>query len=233
MPAKQRFKTKYPGVYYIEGLAADGRLERIYYIMYRRHGRLIEEKAGRQYQDDMTPARAAHIRSQRIEGDQPSNQERREVAMQSQERWTLARLWEKYKRTRPDLKGLVTDENRFSLHIRPLLGGKEPGELTPLDIDRLRLKMLKTHKPGTVKNVLELLRRVINFAVKKHLCPGPGFVIEMPKVNNLKTEDLNPGATGGPAGGHRTRSQCTGRQFYEDGPIHRHEAGRAIQAAMA
>jgi integrase len=52
--------------------------------------------------------------------------------------------------------------------------------------------MLKTHRPGTVKNTLELLRRVINFAVKKHLCSGPGFVIEMPKVNNLKTEDLAP-----------------------------------------
>jgi integrase len=45
---------------------------------------------------------------------------------------------------------------------------------------------------GTVKNVLELLRRLVNFAAKKHLCPTPSFIIEMPKVNNLKTEDLNP-----------------------------------------
>lgn len=57
-------------------------------------------------------------------------------------------------------------------------------------MDRLRLKLLKSHKPGTVRNVLELLRRLVNFAAKKHLCPVPTFTIEMPKVNNLKTEDL-------------------------------------------
>jgi len=38
MPAKERFKTRYPGVYYIEGKAADGRTERIYYIHYRKGG---------------------------------------------------------------------------------------------------------------------------------------------------------------------------------------------------
>jgi len=60
MPIKNRYKTKYAGVYYIEGKGASGP-EKIYYIIYRRNGKLIEEKAGRQYQDDMTPARAAGI----------------------------------------------------------------------------------------------------------------------------------------------------------------------------
>jgi len=61
--AKQlRLKTSYPGVFYIEGNAT-GRTgtERIYYIRYKRDGKLTEEKAGRQYQDDMTPARAGRI----------------------------------------------------------------------------------------------------------------------------------------------------------------------------
>ena len=58
-------------------------------------------------------------------------------------------------------------------------------------MDRLRLKLLKTYKPGTVRNVLELMRRLVNFAAKKLLCETPSFTIEMPKVNNLKTEDLN------------------------------------------
>ena len=43
-----------------------------------------------------------------------------------------------------------------------------------------------------MKHILTLLQRIINFGVKKGLCPGLGFKIEMPKVNNLKTEDLNP-----------------------------------------
>jgi integrase len=37
-----------------------------------------------------------------------------------------------------------------------------------------------------------LLERIVNFGVKKGLCPGLGFKIEFPKVNNLRTEDLTP-----------------------------------------
>jgi integrase len=197
MPKQTRFKTKYPGVYYIEStVGRGGEAERVYYILYRKDGRLIEEKAGRQFRDDMTPARASGIRAQRMQGRESTNEESRVAEQAAKEadlgRWTITRLWEEYKDKHPDLKGIVTDENRFSLHIKPVLGNKEPKELVPFDIDRLRLRLTKDHKPGTVKNVLELLRRVLNFGVKKQLCTGPTFVIEMPKVNNIKTEDLSP-----------------------------------------
>lgn len=66
----KRFPTKYPGVYYIEGVSADGKAERIYYIKYRRGGKVIEEPVGRQFRDDMTPARASIIRLKKIEGDE-------------------------------------------------------------------------------------------------------------------------------------------------------------------
>ena len=69
MPVFKRIKTKYPGVYYFVGTAIGSKKpERIYYIRYRKEGKLIEEKAGRQFQDDMTQARAALIRAQKIEG---------------------------------------------------------------------------------------------------------------------------------------------------------------------
>jgi integrase len=190
MPRQQRFKTKYPGVYFIEVLGANGKPERIYYILYRKNGKLIEEKAGRQFQDDMTPARASTLRADRIQGRELSNEERRGAEQQQQDRWTIARLWEEYK-AQKSLKGIVTDENRFQKHLSRF-ADKEPHELSPFDVDRLRVKMLKTHKPATVRNALELLRRIINFGGRKHLCDGLKFVIEMPRVNNLKTEDLNP-----------------------------------------
>ena len=80
MPAQKRFKTKYPGVYFIKGRAiAMNKVERIYYIMYRRDGKQIHEKAGRQFQDDMTASRAARIRANRIQGDL-SNKEKRAVS---------------------------------------------------------------------------------------------------------------------------------------------------------
>ena len=196
MPKLQRHKTKYPETFYIMGKAAGtGKPERIYYIRYRKDGKRIEEKAGRQFQDDMTPARAAQVRTNRIQGEL-SNKERREAEKAAKEaedtRWTVSRLWEEYKKNNPKLKGIVTDENRFENHIKPKFGNKEPEEIIPLDVDRLRIKLLKTKAPGTVKNVLELLRRIINFGVKKQLCPGINFTIEMPQVDNEKTEDLTP-----------------------------------------
>jgi integrase len=54
----------------------------------------------------------------------------------------------------------------------------------------LRLKMLKKKSPQTVKHVLALLRRIVNFGVRKQLCKGLGFEIQMPSVDNVKTEDL-------------------------------------------
>jgi len=197
MPSLKRIKTNYPGVIYIEGTSpATGKPEKIFYIRYRKGGKLIEEKAGRQFQDDMTPARAALIRSERIHGKKPTRQEaraQREAAKKAEaERWTINRLWQEYSAQKHDSKGLRVDQGRFDNHLKPILGHKEPRDLVHLDIDRLRIGLAKTRKPQTVKHVLALLSRIINFGVKKGLCPGPSFQIELPKVHNKKTEDLTP-----------------------------------------
>lgn len=201
MPRKTRFKTKYPGVYYIESAAvATGKPERVFYITYRKNGRLIEEKAGRQFQDDMSPARASVLRAQRIEGNEPSNKERREARKAEQlaiaNRWTIARLWDLYKDQRT-LKGLAQDTSRFRRYITPSFADKEPGEIITLDIDRLRLRMERSmgKSPQTVKHALALLRRIIRFGVKKGVCPAPDparLNFEMPRVDNERTEDLTP-----------------------------------------
>ncbi len=69
MPKQKRIKTTFPGVYYIERSARiTGKRERIFYIRYRKDGRLIEGKAGRQFQDAMTPAKASRIRMELISG---------------------------------------------------------------------------------------------------------------------------------------------------------------------
>jgi integrase len=197
MPAQKRHKTKYPGVYYINGKTiGSNRNERIYYIVYRKNGKMIDEKAGRQFQDDMTPAKAAQVRTNKIQGKELSNKEKREAEKAAREaekkRWTVTRLWDEYKDRNPRLKGIVTDQNRFEKHIKPKFGDKEPKDIIPLDVDRLRIQLLKKRAPGTVKNVLELLRRITNFGEKKRLCSGINFTIEMPRNDNVKTEDLTP-----------------------------------------
>jgi integrase len=191
MAKQQRRKTKYPGVYYVSAAGAKGFFDRIYYICYWNDGKLIEELAGNQSQDSMTAEAAAHLRMMRLKTTPSTNQQQdRGHLRQTQEVWTFDRLWETYKAHRPRLKGLVVDENRYKNHLKLPFGEREPRSLTPLEVDRLRLELLDTRRPGTVSNVLELLRRLVNFAAKKRLCETPDFTIEMPKVNNVKTEDL-------------------------------------------
>lgn len=213
MGAGKRFRTKYPGVYYREKRRVHGTgTERVYYVVYRvqRDGRwvTVEEKVGRQYADDMTPARASRIRGEILEGKRKPARVRRQEIREQNERWTIRRLWEEYKAHHPGLKGIVTDENRFQKHINPELGDREPRELLPLDVERLKRKLRvqggrrgEPLKPATVRNVLELLRRIINFGVQKQLCEPlkfrigsrrSGASVTMPELNNEKTEDLSP-----------------------------------------
>ena len=190
MPTKGRYKTKYAGVYYIEGQGVSGP-EKIFYIMYRRNGKLIEEKAGRQYQDDMTPARAAGIRAKRIEGEELSNTERREAdRIANRPQWTISRLWKEYKEQKSDSKSLRIDELRFEMYLKNDFGFKEPQEIVQLDVDRLRINLLKKLSPQSVKHILALLRRIVNFGVQKQLCQNLSFKIQLPIVHNNKTEDL-------------------------------------------
>jgi integrase len=188
-----RFKTEYPGVFFRETKRIGGKgTEKVFYVVYKKNGVGHEEKAGRQFTDDMTAAKAARIRGELIESKRKSRPEKREDKKATKDRWTIEKLWEQYKESNPNIKGLVQDECRFEKHLKPTLGKKEPVELVPLDVDRIRIKLLKTMKPATVRNVLELLRRVLSYAGKKQICKTPIFKIEMPKVNNLRTEDLSP-----------------------------------------
>jgi integrase len=189
MAAMKRFKTNYPGVFYREAnrIGSKG-MERVYYIVFKKAGKVHEEKVGRQYADAMTPARAARIRGERIEGRRLSRKEKRE---REANRWTIDRLWTEYKSQRI-LKGIAQDESRYKNYIESNLGNKEPANITPLDIDRLRLKGLKGKSPQTIKLTLRLLVRIINFGLKRGLCPPLSFTVETPKVHNEKTEDLDP-----------------------------------------
>ena len=191
MPKQDRIKTKYPGVYYITKGT-----EKVFYIIYYLNGKKIEEKAGRQFADDMTAAKAAGIRAERSKGNEPSNNTRREQSKAAKEaeagKMTLARLWEAYEANKRDSKGINIDKGRFEKYLLPLFGNKEPHEIIRLDVDRMRVKLLKTLKPQTVKHVLALVKRLVNFGVSRQLCGNLNFKIEMVKVDNQKTEDLNP-----------------------------------------
>jgi integrase len=190
----KRHKTSYPGVFYREAERIGGPgLEKVFYIVFKKNGKVLEEKVGRQFVDDMTPARAAKIRGERIEGKRLSRKEARErqaaLKKAEAERWTINRLWQEYTAHRK-IKGLAQDQSRFEKYLKPTWGGKEPHEVQPLEVDRLRLLILRDKAPQTAKLTLSLLSRIVNFGVKRQLCQPLSFHLELPKVNNLKTEDL-------------------------------------------
>jgi len=199
MPSMKRIKTKYPGVFFIWGSeVGTGKPERIFYIVYRRNGVLTEEKAGRERQNDMSAARAAKIRVRRIQGDEISNQERREAARIEGERlkaippqrWTVSKLFDEWQESHPFLKGLAQDRSHFR-HIEGL-SDKEPQEITPVEVDSIRNDIMQTLSPQTAKLALSLLRRIVRWGVKRNLCQSLPFAIELPKVNNVVTEFLTP-----------------------------------------
>jgi integrase len=192
----KRIKTEYPGVFFREAVRIGGKgTERVFYVVFKKAGKVCEEKVGRQYADDMTPAKAARVRADRIEGRRESRKEKREAEKAAKlaeaGKWTLTKLWDEYKAQKPDSIAIKFDGYRFDKYLKPTQGDKEPSELHQLDVDRIRIKLLKALSPQTVKHVLGVLKRLCNFGVNKQLCQGIGFKIEMPRVDNQRTEDLS------------------------------------------
>ena len=114
-----RIKTNYPRIYYreVQRLGQSG-MEKVYYIIFKKDGKTYEEKVGRQYAHDMTPARAARIRSERIESKHPSRKEIKAEQNAKNHRITINKLWATYKESNPQIKGLIQDENRYKNYIK-------------------------------------------------------------------------------------------------------------------
>lgn len=188
----KRIKTKYPGVFWIEGLSAGGKSERIYYILYRKNGKLIEEPVGRQFQDDMTPARAALIRTRRIEGDDLSNKEKRNIGKGVGK--TIDSIFDEYEAAKGHKPTTVrAEKTKYAKYIGPAFGQKSPSEITQKDCDLLLKKLRdETKAAQTIKHIIGLLLRLLKFSNEQGYCPPHSIKLNLPKINNEKTEDLTP-----------------------------------------
>jgi len=192
MPKQTRFNTQYPGVYYIMSYSSSiNKLERVYYIRYRQNDKLIEEKAGRQFVDNITAATANQIRIMRITGRESSNQQRRIDFEELQKGgMTIEKIWRQYKLSTTSSDGHQRAGSTFEKHLKDIFGNKYPQDLSKDMIDKFRMEKLKTYAPASVYSMLARLRIIINFGVESELCTTLSFKIKMPKVDNLKTEDL-------------------------------------------
>ena len=186
MPKQTRRITRHTGVFIVDLSSGD----QTFYIRYKREGKLIEERAGRKKQG-MTSAKANKIRAERISGKTESNVEKRKRNQTQARRFNLDDLWEEYLKIKKDhVKAVSTDLSRYKNHISEIFGKKFPDEIYPLDIDWFTSEMSKTRSPKTVSNILELLRRIINFGISKQLCPPISLKIRFPSVDNQRIEVL-------------------------------------------
>lgn len=197
---KREKSARYPGVYWRK----DHSGEKTYYIRYRiggRDGKQVEEPIGKS-SGGMTEARAAQARAARMSGKEISNKAHREnVQAQKSEEYLLKQAWAAYSEINCDRPLYQTD--KCLLKYFPNLMDRPIKDITTQDIEAIRRKLEKTSSPikrngqtvmlapASIVHVLSLIRRLVNFAVKRGLTPQPAnLYFEMPRVDNQKTEVL-------------------------------------------
>jgi len=188
MPRQIRVSTEYSGVYFVKLANQD----QSFFIRYKRNGKSVEEKAGRNNQG-WNAEKAYQFRTERMSGTSAAGNELQSNSdLLSQQDWTFSKIFSEYLRLRNKLKGRANDIYRFKNYLEKEFANITPSCVTQDDIERFKYNLQNRElKPATIRHVLELLRRLANFAAKNNLCSGLSFKIQMPKVENYKTEELN------------------------------------------
>jgi integrase len=194
MPKQKRNATAYPGVFYIWGTAiGSSKPEKIFYIRFRKDGKMVEEKAGRSSPPDgMTSARANNLRSARMQGKRPTNAEKRErikaeaeLARNKPTFNTLADLyWKVRQADRKSTKAINVDKGRYEKHLKDEFGDRCPDELTEAEMFRFTDRKRKTLSASTVDKLTGLLTWIDN-ATEKRL-PHRNMAFKMPKLETAK-----------------------------------------------
>ncbi len=194
----KRGKTKYPGVYYreVECLSRPGQKERVYIVSFRRDGKITECKVGYAYRDNMTPAKAAQVRAEYIEGKRktPAEIKAEEKARIEAEdsKVTMNKLWDHLVKEKGHLPSFNSDDGRWRLYIKPDLADMDPADITRNHVKQIFAKMSKQGKSeATQRQVFTLIKRIVNLGVYDELCSPLNFKIKMPKLNNARERYLS------------------------------------------
>lgn len=185
---------RWPGVYYYTGARrVKGKPDLCYWINYKIDGKLKWEKIGWK-SEGYTPQIASEVRSDRVRkarhGEAVKDHKEIRAANIHLTR-TVKEIGETYFSEKEDsLKGYKADRNRFDLYLKPLVGDRKISELSEQDIAKIK-KALAHRSPGTMWNVLELLRRIVNYGAKNGLSPRLNFTIKMPVKDNEVVEFLS------------------------------------------
>ena len=198
--------TRYPGVIFrvVQGRAGGKSQDSVFYIKYRTPDKRQHfEPVGRS-SEGMTAAKANMIRAARIEGRALGNVAAREKAAREKmlgECVNIRKLWELYDKDKTQRSSRKTDSSNIA-HLGDLLD-REPSSITTRDIVMLRKRLESTAgrrllrgkvtnlSPQTVKHVLELFQRILNYGQKQgFFVKSSGLTFDMPALDNQKTENM-------------------------------------------
>lgn len=195
--------TQYPGIRYRQHKErkVNGKLDRYFFIRYKRAGKTIEEGTGWS-SNGMNAQTANRLRAEIVqnikEGVRPQSlKEKREIEdakrlaeeerkkVEAAEQFTFGELAVKYiEWAKESKKSWKDDEQRYHTHLKPFLAGYPLKDISAFQLERLRDLLNKKAKnqtgdehfkllsPATVKHCLVLVRQMFNKAIAWQLYDG-------------------------------------------------------------
>ena len=190
MSSKLKSSKRYPGVFTRSIKSrVDQKKDTHFYIRFRANGKARKEMVGTQLRDGMTAYKASLIRSQRIQKTQINEDSNDNLKYLDNKVTTFDSLYFEYFKFKKS-KYIKYDRYRYEKYIQNRFGSKQPESISLEELRDFKNEISIGLKPATIKHVLELLRRLSNFGVKYQMTKGLSFPIEMPTLNNQKTETL-------------------------------------------
>lgn len=180
---------KFVGVYWRESdeVRHQGRPDKIFWISYRdARGKFKWERIGPASQG-ITEAFAHQKRVERLNlinlGENPAIKKKSKQAV-------LDEVFEKYAEI-GELEGkhIAVERSRYGKHLKPQFGTATLPDITEEALTRHKAACMKAMAPASVKAVFALMRRVINFGIRKKMWSGsnpigPTSDFKMPSVQN-------------------------------------------------
>ena len=190
MSSKLKCSKRYPGVFTCSLKSrVDKKQDTHFYIRFRSNGKARKEMVGTQLRDGMTAYKASLIRSQRIQKTQINEDSNDNLKYLDNKVTTFDSLYFEYFKFKKS-KYIKYDKYRYKKYIQNRFGSKQPELISLKELRDFKNEISIGLKPATIKHVLELLRRLSNFGVKYQMTKGLSFPVEMPPLNNRKTETL-------------------------------------------
>ena len=190
-PLKRFRVPKHKGVFYRESSVRrhKGIPDRCFDICYRStRGILVWEKIG-WMSDGYTAAFADQVRAERVRTIRHGG----EIPKKKKDP-TVGEIWKKYDEWLEEGKILPnSDRSYYKNHIEPVLANKALSEISPLDLEKLKTKlMVQGFAHATVKHVLVLVRQIINKAIAWDMWSGENPIkkVKLPTLNNRRERFL-------------------------------------------